>query len=515
MPDYSMSHTGEDLDETIQNYLNIKTNNNSILTPLSTPGTTGQFLRGDGQWSNTLIGNLTATKFIGNLEGNADTATKLQTAGTTGQFYRGDRTWSNTIIGDLNATKLLLTDSLHLYSQTYGNTASDLVSNTAGVMSWGDKGPQITFDTSPTPGGAQAGAILFTDHDAAGTGVSWHFVSNQSECNVVSPRFHAKTGISIGQPTPYNYSGLAIQNGNLKIGNATNTTRYIQYQDGTNTFNPITFYSGADVYGMGIGIGAGGRTIIAGGEASSVFESVYGASSELLILANDGDVHIFTGQQNGYNSSYHHYFNNNGLQVGVKDTAMERQVSALSGAGRIYLYSVAATNGNRGLWGNNNAGTGAAIVTTNQSNANSFPTSSDRRIKIPRGLSSKEEIYNILNELEINNFNYILDNETELVNNVEHIGIYAQDLRDLLLKYNYKNRNLLFSCLKSQNTKEETETDLSTPEMSQDISIPEEEIDLYEINYTAFIPMLIKGWQIQQEEIEVLKERINLLEQGR
>lgn len=86
---------------------------------------------------------------------------------------------------------------LHIYGNTYGNDAADIQSSTAGYMTFGDPGPQITFDTSATPGGGQAGALLFTDHDTAGTGASFHFLSNQSDWTVVSKRFHARTSITV------------------------------------------------------------------------------------------------------------------------------------------------------------------------------------------------------------------------------------------------------------------------------------------------------------------------------
>ena len=52
-------------------------------------------------------------------------------------------------------------------------------------------------------------------------------------------------------------------------------------------------------------------------------------------------------------------------------------------------------------------------------------------------------------EIPIVNFNYKNDIINETKDNVEHVGIYAQDLRDILLKYNYKNRNLLSLILKN------------------------------------------------------------------
>ena len=106
---------------------------------------------------------------------------------------------------------------LGIYGQTYGNDASTLISGTAGVFSYGDGGPQIDFNTSSS--GSQAGALIFTDHDTAGAGASWHFVSNQSDWNVTSKRFHARTSISIGTATPNTSYNLYV-NGTTNITGA-------------------------------------------------------------------------------------------------------------------------------------------------------------------------------------------------------------------------------------------------------------------------------------------------------
>lgn len=120
--------------------------------------------------------------------------------------------YSNTklvcVTGNQKNSKNAQQSILHIYGTTYGNDSAYLLSGTAGLFSWGDGGPQITFDTSSNPGGGQAGALIFTDHDSAATGVSWHFVSNQGDWNVTSKRFHARTSISIGTNLPntsYNF----------------------------------------------------------------------------------------------------------------------------------------------------------------------------------------------------------------------------------------------------------------------------------------------------------------------
>lgn len=86
---------------------------------------------------------------------------------------------------------------LRIWGNTYGNDATTMISGKASSLSWNDGGPQIQFSTSEA--GSQDGALIFTDHDSAGVGASFHFVSNQSEWSVVSKRFVAKTSVIIGQ----------------------------------------------------------------------------------------------------------------------------------------------------------------------------------------------------------------------------------------------------------------------------------------------------------------------------
>jgi hypothetical protein len=59
----------------------------------------------------------------------------------------------------------------------------------------------------------------------------------------------------------------------------------------------------SDTSGNGIAIGAGGTTIIGGGEsASAMVGSLSGGGGELMYIGNDGDVHIHTNLQNGWSS---------------------------------------------------------------------------------------------------------------------------------------------------------------------------------------------------------------------
>lgn len=101
-------------------------------------------------------------------------------------------------------------NGIRIWGATYGNSASDLVSGVVGDIRYGDGGPQIQFSTGASR--AQDGALIFTDHDQNSKfpGSSFHFVStegtNGANTWVVSPRFHAKNTISIGDTPSTSYS---------------------------------------------------------------------------------------------------------------------------------------------------------------------------------------------------------------------------------------------------------------------------------------------------------------------
>jgi len=110
--------------------------------------------------------------------------------------------YNDTDITVQNAAKKC--NGLHLYGTTYGNTASDLTSNTAGVMRFEDGGPRIEF--SETNNESDSGAILFTNHDGAltGGGSSFHFVGKNGSNNtggnlaVTAPDFVARRRMAVG-----------------------------------------------------------------------------------------------------------------------------------------------------------------------------------------------------------------------------------------------------------------------------------------------------------------------------
>ena len=146
---------------------------------------------------------------------------------------------------------------LNLWGQTVGNDASKLISGVAGVLSYGDAGPQINFSTGATIGAYQDSAIIWTDHDTAATGASWHFVSSQSDWNVISKRFHARTGISIGTDLPKTshnlyVNGTTFHSGNVTFGTSTSIVSGSAieiYTRTTSTYSTAVKWSNGDTWG--------------------------------------------------------------------------------------------------------------------------------------------------------------------------------------------------------------------------------------------------------------------------
>ena len=155
---------------------------------------------------------------------------------------------------------------------------------------------------------------------------------------------------------------------------------------------------------------------------------------------------------------------------------------------------------NAGVYHNNTTGSKTAkwliyIGTTGTVTANT----SDRRKKKYIEDTTEYETTSILKNIKIRNFIYKEDiGHDNLIQN----GIFAQDLRDILKKYNIGNRPYL-----------QWEYNDDRDEIYYDINAPEKDDMFYEINYSSMIPLLIKGWQINENKISHLKDKIKELEE--
>lgn len=125
---------------------------------------------------------------------------------------------------------------LVIYGTTYGSDANYIKS--AGKLSYGDGGPQLVFSTSDNPdaSGVQSAALVYTDHDTMGTGVSLSFVTNQVDAYFIAPHIKALTAFQ----------------GNLAWSYITNKPTTLSGFGITDGLRSVTQPSGSNVFVTGI-----------------------------------------------------------------------------------------------------------------------------------------------------------------------------------------------------------------------------------------------------------------------
>ena len=115
---------------------------------------------------------------------------------------------------------------------------------------------------------------------------------------------------------------------------------------------------------------------------------------------------------------------------------------------------------------------------------------SDKRMKNDLGSISEIEMRNILNNLDIKKFTYKSDD-----GNRTKYGIFAQDLRDILMEYDIGYISALSIYDKSAN------------KYITDLNHLEDDV-VYGVDYTQFIPLLIKAYQSLMYKVEQLEGKI-------
>lgn len=125
---------------------------------------------------------------------------------------------------------------LVIYGTTYGNDVNYIKS--AGKLSYGDGGPQLVFSASENPdaSGVQSAALVYTDHDTIGTGVSLSFVTNQGDAYFIAPHIKALTAFQ----------------GNLAWSYITNKPTTLSGFGITDGLRSVTQPSGSNVFVTGI-----------------------------------------------------------------------------------------------------------------------------------------------------------------------------------------------------------------------------------------------------------------------
>ena len=125
---------------------------------------------------------------------------------------------------------------LVIYGNTYGNDANYIKS--ARKLSYGDGGPQLVFSTyeNPDASGVQSAALVYTDHDTIGAGVSLSFVTNQGDAYFIAPHIKALTAFQ----------------GNLAWSYITNKPTTLSGFGITDGLRSVTQPSGSNVFVTGI-----------------------------------------------------------------------------------------------------------------------------------------------------------------------------------------------------------------------------------------------------------------------
>lgn len=125
----------------------------------------------------------------------------------------------------------------------------------------------------------------------------------------------------------------------------------------------------------------------------------------------------------------------------------------------------------------------------------SLSKQSDRRIKNPIGELTEYEMLTILSRSKIEKFTY----KSDKLHGVNY-GVYAQDLRDLLISSGIGHISMLGIDLKD-----------SDGEQTKDLTTPEENVR-YTVDYSQYAPVLVKGWQHHDRKIVDLETKANTYE---
>lgn len=120
---------------------------------------------------------------------------------------------------------------------------------------------------------------------------------------------------------------------------------------------------------------------------------------------------------------------------------------------------------------------------------------SDKRKKRDLGLLSLEESLTILQNIKTVKYS-MLDDSEDMV----QYGVFAQDVRDMLIKNNIGYRTMLNIGLMD-----------GSEQQSTNLREPEEHVS-YSVDYLQFIAPLIKGWQYHNDKLDELKQNYQILQ---
>lgn len=202
------------------------------------------------------------------------------------------------------------------------------------------------------------------------------------------------------------------------------------------------------------------------------------------------------------------YFKGANLEVGCQTSSGETNIQVANYYNCVRL----TTNSNAGIYcyapdffdGHNNPPSGTGyhtnitkwLIYINTSGTVTKNTSDKRRKFYIEDMPENET--RVLLNIPIRNFIY---KEDIRHNNLEQNGIFAQDLREAMKANNISNRPWL----------QWEYNDNDRDDVYYDINSPEKDDMTYSVSYNHMVPALIKGWQMQNKEIEELEKKLAIL----
>lgn len=238
------------------------------------------------------------------------------------------------------------------------------------------------------------------------------------------------------------------------------------------------------------------------GYSMGVYQNIFNIVGSALPRTNNGwDLKVSIDAKNKLVYADGSIRSGKSIWAGVAESGSENSVGAIGAAGAMYIYSQASTSGKMGIYAttksNNNVGW--MNVTQNGQVSISYTNltkQSDKRLKNNITDLLDAETKTILVESKIKKFTM----KSDLIPGNFQYGVLAQDLRDTL-----KNNNLGYRSILRITDKETKLNDIT------DLNYPEEKVE-YGVDYTQYIPILIKGWQMHEAKINQLEQRIKELE---
>lgn len=172
---------------------------------------------------------------------------------------------------------------------------------------------------------------------------------------------NARTNLGLGTMATETAADYLKLSGGTMAGKITfnKVNDAVAYTGTKATYNMIKFKDNtADAYGNGIVIGGGGLVVIGGGESADTVAATHtSGGDEVLDLASDGNVIVWTNVQSGAGSAKKFTFGTDGVLSGTQ----------FSGNGST-LTSLNASNINSGTLSIANGGTGAASAASARTN---------------------------------------------------------------------------------------------------------------------------------------------------